>query len=152
MAIRHNKKQYKKFRKDLNNLGKMKIQIGAVGKHKNADISNAALLRIHEVGVPSQGIPARAPIRKTFRNKKNLRLIGANIQGLIRNNYKNGELQIEKITDGLGLTMKNLVQATIKRRLDPANKPDTVRRKRGDLPLVDTGQMVNSIEYGVNKK
>lgn len=147
------KRNFKKFKKALTELGKIKIQIGAVGDHANSDLTNAELLIIHEFGAPEVNIPARSPIRTTIRNKSNLKILSKNIQDLIAENYnqQKHELNQDNVAIGIGETLVLLVQASIKRRLTPRNEDSTLAKKRGTLPLFDTGQLFNSIEYGVVK-
>lgn len=141
----------KKFLRQLKQIGKAKIQIGATGGHTNTDLTNADLMVIHEFGVPRQGIPARRPIRITFTDDNNLKLISKNLQALLKNNF-NGKtgFNINNIVNGVGETMRSLLVATIKIGVDP-NILDTSRKhRRGSKttpPLIDTGQMVNSITF-----
>lgn len=141
----------KKFLKQLKQIGKAKIQIGATGGHSNTDLTNADLMVIHEFGAPRQGIPARRPVKITFTNDDNLSLISKNLQGLLKQNYnKSSGFNINNIVNGIGETMRALLVATIKQGVDP-NILDTSRaRRRGSKttpPLIDTGQMVNSITF-----
>lgn len=152
--MKSNSKLFKKFKKSVKELQKQVVQIGAVGQHTYAKMPNAELLAIHEFGTNDGHIPPRAPIRKTFGDSANLKTLENNIQGLIKVNYEpnKGTFKIPSITDGIGATMKQMVKAKIKFRLSPSNDPTTLLRKRGDIPLIDTGQLVNSIEYGVRTK
>ena len=146
------KRRLLRFKKNLKELGKMKIQIGAIGEHDEAEMTNAELLTIHEFGVPKANIPARAPIRGVFASKKFRKIIEENIQQLVKINVlPNGGLRIKRIADGVGVTVKNLVKANIQKRLSPPNAEETLRRKKGTLPLKDTDQLFNSIEYGISK-
>ncbi len=149
--MKRNNKRFKKFKKTFKELGKQVIQVGAIGQHDDAEMPNADLLAIHEFGTNDGRIPPRSPARKTFRDESNLKKLSVNLQGLIRRNYsfKKGELDIEKITDGMGISMKQMLKKTIKRRVSPPNEPSTLKRKRGDVPLMDETQLVNAIEHGV---
>ncbi len=151
--MKRNRLKFKRFEKDLEKLSKQVIQIGAVGQHDEAEMPNADLLAIHEFGTDDGHIPPRAPIRKTFRDKSNLKLISNNIQNLMKQNYNSsrGTFSIGKIVDGVGLTMQQLVKAAFIRRLSPRNVDVTLAQKRGDLPLIDQRQLLNSIQFGVRQ-
>lgn len=148
-----NQKNFKRFKKQIKSITGSKIQLGATGQSNAPGLSNAELLLVHEFGVPKKNIPARAPVRKTFRDKKNLKKIRDNLRGLLVKNFdKKKGFKIDKILSGVAETMRALLVTTIKRRLSPANTASTLARKRGDLPLIDTGRMVNSITSRVKRK
>ncbi|MGL4250956.1 MAG: hypothetical protein ACRDCI_11810 [Plesiomonas shigelloides] len=46
-----------------------------------------------------------------------------------------------------GRQVQNDIQAKIVEIKDPPNKPATIKRKKSDNPLVDTGQMLGSIKW-----
>lgn len=169
-----NKKRLKKFKRDLKALDKTIIQVGAIGKHADANMSNADLLIIHEFGATVRKrtkkdksgvitfrlgktpgntfeIPARAPVRTALTDSRNLKKISDDIQGLIKFNFnpKTGEINKKAVILGLGNNMVRMIQAGIKKRLPPPNVDSTLARKKGDVPLIDTGQLVNSIDFGV---
>lgn len=146
-------KRLKKFEKQLDQLGKTVIQIGAIGDHRpkkkgGKTISNAALLEIHEFGLGNN--PPRMPIQVAISQSGNLEELKDTLVNLIRVNFKDQQagFDIDSIAEGLALKISQQVKATINSRLSPENKEETVRRKRGDLPLVDTRQLINSIEGG----
>lgn len=138
--IRNNKRK-KEYKTAIKKLRKMRVVLGAVGQHKKSKLTNAELWRVHEFGVRRNGvnIPARAPIRKTFRDRGVQRQLYKATVSLIE---KNGIEDIPSIARGLGVLMKSSVQKTVSRRVSPENAPSTLARKRGDLPLVDSRQMV----------
>ena len=139
---------YKAFVKSLSKMANSTISIGAVGQHAGTDLTNADILTIAEFG--TKDIAPRAPIRKTFRSQKNLKSLEKNFEGLARKNFKPSKgYNSKKILDGLGLTMVQMLKATFIRRMQPPNKKSTLLRKRGDLPFVETRQLLNSIDYQV---
>lgn len=151
--MRIDDKRLQKFKKQLQQIGKIKIQIGAVGEHRpkrkgGKTISNAFLFAIHEFGLGNN--PARAPIQITMSNDANLQLIQETIINLMRANFKDIQVgfDVDTIAEGIVLRLKQLIRVTISSRLSPANTPETLKQKRGDLPLVDTRQFINSIEGG----
>ena len=52
----------------------------------------------------------------------------------------------------LGARMSADMKMTIKNRIPPPLQPETIRRKGSDVPLIDTGQLINSITWAVLTK
>jgi len=147
MKVKDNER--KKFEAAFKKLLKLRVNLGAVGTHAGTDLTNAELMKVHEFGVTTKTvhIPARAPIRTTFRDSGNIQRLSKNISGLI---LKNGVYGYSAIGNGIAETMKQMVRKTIMKRVTPPNKESTLARKKGDIPLIDTKQMVNSIEADFN--
>lgn len=51
----------------------------------------------------------------------------------------------------LGLKVSSDVKETIRSRIDPANAPSTIAKKGSSTPLIDTGQLLNSIDFEVKR-
>jgi len=52
----------------------------------------------------------------------------------------------------LGIYQKDLVQQTITEGDFEPNAPSTIRKKRSDKPLIDTGRMRQSVNYVIKEK
>lgn len=117
-------------------------------------INNAALAYIHDNGASEAGIPARPFLKPGIRTKQ------AEIEaGLV----KTGQAALDGKTDAVdrgfnivGLIGQNAVRAKINEGVPPPLKPETIaerkRRKRtGTKPLIDTGQLRNSLTYVIRK-
>ena len=137
------KKKWKKFKQSLDDFGNVKIQVGAIGDHDNTSLSNAELLAVHEFGARagrggSTVIPARSPVRSSIRG--GLNQIQKNLEGLVSKHFneRQGTFDIEKIAEGIGVTMSTLIKSGIKKRLSPPNAESTLKKKKGDIPLIDT--------------
>ena len=147
------KKRMKVFKKSIKDISDTVIQIGAIGQHADSDLSNSDLLIIHEFGatIKKTGvkIPARHPIRTGILS--NISVIRKNIQGLIKNAFepKTGKVNEDIVIEGIGITLVELIKKAIKKRLPPPNEDSTLRQKRGDVPLINTSQLVRSITFGV---
>lgn len=151
------------IKKSFKQLGKKSVIIGAVGEHAprvyqngNASktIPNHVLLAIHELGLGNN--PARAPIRKTFRDKKNIEELKRTIQLLIKNNLNpaTGAVNVDAVMEAVALKIRAMVKATILDGLDPDIAPETKENRvmdSADVPLVDTRQLLNSIETAVGE-
>lgn len=58
-----------------------------------------------------------------------------------------GRMTVDQALDRLGLTAQTAIKKTIDDWKIPPNSPSTIARKGADNPLVDTGQMRNSVQY-----
>ncbi len=141
----------KKFLRQLKQIEKAKIQIGATGSHSNTDLTNAEILTIHEFGAPKAGIPARRPVRVTYTDDDNLTLISKALQVVLKRNFNEQRgFNIDNVLKGVGETMRALLVATIRKGVDPDILEKSRARRRGSKttpPLIDTGQLVNSITF-----
>lgn len=144
---------WKNHYKALKQLSSMKVQIGAIGGHDGTSLSNADLLRIHEKGVPSRNIPARFAITRGL--SENVPYLSKLTNNLLRVNHSKKGFDIKKIGDGIGNAMAQIIKNTIKSRLSPALSEKYLKKKveegYSDIPLIKTGQLVNSIDYGVKE-
>lgn len=115
-------------------------------------VSNAMIGHINEFGSPTQNIPARphlVPGVLAARDKVTTILRDGLLQGVF--NFNNPEA-LDKAMHAAGITAVISVKATITGRLTPALAEYTLQRRQergrtGDLPLIDTGQYLNSITY-----
>lgn len=120
---------------------------GGAGK----PMTMAQLGAIHEFGAPNAGIPERSFMRSAVEaNKHKLEKLVERLAGQVID----GKLARRNALGILGEYVKNLFKAMIRKGLKPPLKPATVRRKGSSKPLIDTGQLINSIDWEVveNKK
>lgn len=139
-----------RFKQALAELAKTKWLIGATGEHAGG-ISNHELLAIHEFGTSDKRIPARMPIRSVIRDSEKMALVSKVLVKTIENAYgDNGKLNVEVVKDSVANTLKQLIQNGIRQGLKPALAESTLKRKQklgySSLPLIATGQLINSIE------
>jgi hypothetical protein len=139
-----------RFKQALQELGKTKWRIGATGEHAGG-ISNHELLAIHEFGTSDKRIPARMPVRSVIRDKAKMGLVSKTLVKTIENAYgDNGKLSVAIVKDAVANSLKQLVQNGIRQGLKPALAESTLKRKQklgySSLPLIATGQLINSIE------
>lgn len=117
--------------------------------HEPSGLPMPKLAAIHEYGVPSQNIPARAPFGTTLARK--------------REQYK-AEMRrvIQQILDGRGLVPAQRfgskavadVQESISQGLPPPLSERTLAQKGADkaTPLIDTGAFRQSISFEVFRR
>jgi hypothetical protein len=113
---------------------------------EGGDISMIALMAIHEYGSPEANIPERAPMRKTFAEKKaEMHRVCA---GLVKQ-FLAGQT-MERCLNILGAWGAAQVKNTIREGVDPPNAPSTIEAKGSSTPLVDTGRLINAITWLVH--
>lgn len=99
---------------------------------------------VHEFGAPRKGIPARPFIRPSYdKNKSDLQRIKAHELGLVIDGKKTVKGGLAVI--GEWLTNKTKQYLTLLKV--PPLKPLTIARKKSSNPLIDTGQLRNSITH-----
>jgi len=117
--------------------------------------SNAAIGYWMETGVPEKNIPARpflVPGVESIKDEAVARLKAAGAAAL------GGEIkEIAKAQNAVGLIAQNAVRAKITEGPFAPLKPTTIaarqsRGRTGTRPLIDTGQLRNSITYVVRPK
>lgn len=127
----------------------LSAEIGILGSGnvRVGQTSNVEIGLIHEFGAPDAGIPERSFLRSTFdtRMPELKRLSNT----LAKNVYDEGSA-----SDALGLMGAFLsaeVKKTIVNHIPPPLAQATIDRKGSSTPLVDTGQLINSITWVVRK-
>jgi hypothetical protein len=111
-------------------------------------ITNTDLAAIHEFGAPSVGIPERSFIRSTFEANKQDYI--SKLRLVVKNVY-HGRGTIEAGLKLIGLKIENDIKATVRsgEGVPPPLAQSTIDRKGSSRPLVDTGQMINSVSSAV---
>lgn len=133
------------------------VKVGFIGdsggaEHKDSTLTVAGVAAIHEYGAPDHNIPERSFIRGTIEAHS------TEVQGFIDHQNKSVLLQkinVKEALGRLGLFMVALIKNRIvKEHVPPPLKESTIKAKTrdgktGEVPLVDTGQMLNSIRHQV---
>lgn len=125
---------------------------GKVGWLESASYADgtpvAYVATIHEFGAPSQGIPARPFMRPTVAEKGQswVDLLGQGAKASM-----NGGPTPEAVLEAVTLRAAGDVAKSIRAVSSPPLKPATVARKGFDKPLVDTGQMLQSVTGKVER-
>lgn len=150
--------------KNLNEVPRKDVLVGVPAEKAGRDpdvgetsspLNNAEIAYIQNYGAPEANIPARAfmepGIRDARRQVQNYLKQGA--QHVLKGNYGG----MDRALHAAGLT----AQASIRHRIqtgpfDPLSARTLAARRRkgrmGDKPLLDTGQLRNSINYVVRDK
>lgn len=143
---------------ELSKLKKGYVKAGVLASEKereSGEVSNVDLALIHEFGAPAANIPERSFVRSTFT--KNKQEYSALLKKLAKGLFAGkSEQTAEQILGLVGTKMAADMKNTITEGLSPANAPDVYARKlaKGTAaglpkPLVDTGQLLDSITWDV---
>jgi len=148
---------WRKLRKEVDQLAKRRVKVGILqskGGGEPTESGGATMVdigTIHEFGAPKAGIPERSFLRRTFREKKRDL---AKITTQLSKKVVTGKLTHKRALEILGAWGAAQVQKRItsEGHIPPPLKPRTVARKGSDRPLVDTGRLVQSISWEVDKE
>lgn len=123
-----------------------KLRVGFLENATYPDGKSVAMVAaIQDFGAPAAGIPPRP----FFRN-----MVAAKKEGwgdALAANLKATDFDAEKALARVGDGIAGQLRQSIKDTNAPPLKPATVRRKGHDKPLVDTGHMLNSVDFEVVK-
>lgn len=145
--------QGKQFYKAIEELKKLQLRVGYQrGKAKKTDESGKEvdycdIALFNELGT-SNGIPSRPFLRDSVDTNAD-RINGA-AKACLQEITKGATA--ESILKKLGSMQKGLVQQTIVDGSFAPNKPSTVRRKKSDKPLIDSGGMRERVDFIICKK
>jgi len=146
-----------KFKGEINNIFRRLsktgyIQVGIIGKKKTKkkEVTVAYYGSIHEFGDPKQGIPMRSFLRHPILVFYP-RYIRKNILGIIKNIEAGKQ---EQVLHKLGTQARTIVLNAFKTRgvygeWKP-NSPATIAKKKSSAPLIDIGNLRQSIDYKIN--
>jgi hypothetical protein len=126
--------------------GTVDVGIIDAGTHVDGDLTVASIGFIHEFG--TEDIPERSFMRSTLREKKKEIIT---LQKQLLRKIVNGSSNTVKALGLLGEVMADFISQKITTLKTPPNAPGTIIAKGSSNPLVDTGQLRNSITYEVNR-
>ena len=138
----------------LNSIKDYEIEIGVISEtSKRKDkisigLTNAEIMYIHENGSPLKNIPARPVLEMTLQYVQvNLiqKVIDKISDGIFNHNWKKSDIENE--LKKLCVRMENYARDIIylnDGRLAP-NSYSVAKKKKGNHPLFDTGQLARSI-------
>lgn len=141
-----------KFFKEIEKLRKLQVRVGyQQGKDfydedgKKVDVLDVAMF--NELG--TSRTPSRPFMRNSVDNNadKISSFCKSRLQGIA-----NGSKDAETVLKEIGAMQVGLVQATIKDGNFVPNAPSTIAKKGSDKPLIDTGQMRQSVHYVITEK
>lgn len=122
-----------------------KINVGVPAGKSEADGTPVALIAaVHEFGSPQKGIPERPFLRTTIQENRD-KYVQLNRRNLVA--VLNGKMNVEQALGQLGEVAKGDVQAKIASGGFEPLKESTIKRKGSSKPLIDTGQLRQSIAW-----
>ena len=124
------------------------VGITAKSNARSDELTNADLAMIHEFGSQAHNIPERSFLRKPLIN--NAEAV-ANLAKTAIGKFIAGEISLEAALGYVGEEAKGISKEAITDGITPALKPATIKRKKSSKPLIDTGQLLNSITYEIRK-
>lgn len=125
------------------------VNVGFPAKAKEPDGSSTALIAaVHEFGAPDKGIPERSFMRTSLEQNRNKRKT-LNEQNLKK--VLNGGMSVDAALGQLGLMASSDIKEQIKNGSFTPLKAATIKRKGSSKPLIDTGQMRQSVTYELEK-
>jgi hypothetical protein len=99
---------------------------------------------VHEFGAPANNIPERSWLRSAYdENKRRLDQVKAKETGRVIDGKQNARQAIGRVGEWFAAQVKNKIR---KGPFAP-NLPATILRKGSTKPLIDTGQMIQSITH-----
>lgn len=121
------------------------VKVGFLSGATYPDGKSVAMIgAIQNFGAPSRGIPPR-PFFSNMVKDKSPGWPKAIEENLRQTNY-DAKLTMER----MGAGIKGQLQRSIIETTSPALKPRTIARKGSAKPLIDTGHMLNSVDYEVD--
>jgi len=116
----------------------------ATAAHAESELTVAEVASYHEFGRGNN--PERSFIRETFDIKRlemgmALRPLASQVVA--------GKMTARRALEIIGMKAQSDIQGRIEEGIDPPLKESTIKRKKSSKPLIDTGQLKNSITYEV---
>lgn len=144
-----NDRVWRALRDRLRGVAKKRVKIGWLDDgSQHDDISMAELAAIHEHGTEDGSIPAREPLRRTFEEDDGREDTKRMTERLARQVVAE-KVDVDQALGILGDWGANQVKRRIKMGLWPPLKPATVAAKGSSAPLIDTGALVNAVNWVV---
>lgn len=127
------------------------VDVGIIdpGKHEGSELNTAEIGYVHEFGSTDGTIPERSFIRSTLHGEDRKELIALSKRLLKK--MADGSMDLEKALGLLGVAGADKISQKIVSIRTPPNSAATIRRKGSSNPLVDTGQLKNSITWRITK-
>lgn len=153
MALIIKDKGWNRILKNLNKIDDSFVKIGLLGDAGSYDtgggVNVAQVATWQEFGTTT--IPARPFMRQTFEENRDK---VSQLTLKMRNNIYSGSLAVDAGLKTLGVAYKGLIQKQIRNGNFAANAESTIRAKtvngkKGTTPLINTGQMIGSVNFEV---
>jgi len=146
VSFKHTKKKggFDAIKKRVKTGGVVDVGIIDAGQHDDSPLTVATIGYRHEFGI---GVPERSFFRTTLADEKT-KLIQIQNKMLVK--ILDGEQTTKNALGQLGEYLSGKIQKKIVDIKSPANSEATKAKKGSSNPLIDTGQLKNSIKYKVH--
>lgn len=136
----------KRYFQELKKLAEMEVVVGfQEGQTYEDGTSLAEVAAYNEFG--SSDTPARPFMKQSFERHEDFLRAAC---GRVNNQLASGE-SVETALSGLGEAVKGLIQEEIRHGGFAPNAPSTIRKKKSEQPLIDSGLMRQSVHAIVRK-
>ena len=143
-----------RFMKELRELAELEVGIGfqrvTASEENGTDITDIAMW--NEFGTEGKYGGEHIPSRPFMRDSVDKHIPA--IEHMLK--AQEGALlngaSARKVLETVGVFQKDLMQTEIEQGDFVANAEATIKRKGSDKPLIDTGQMKNSVNFWIQKK
>jgi len=153
-----NEQKWLNLKRDFKGMDDMCTKIGlpqegtpkqVVDAHSNKMVDLVQIAAVHEFGAPRRRVPERSFIRSTFDDNR-----GA-LKNLVTRCYNaviDGKFTPVQALSTVGEYLVGKTKNKIRNRIPPPLSPATIKAKTvggktGDVPLIDTAQLIQSIQH-----
>lgn len=152
-AVRKTDEKLRAIKEAILQLGKITLRVGIVGPgastlEEGSSFTLAQLGLLHEFGSEDGRIPERSWFRSTLAAR---RTDLAALQVQVFKRVLAGELTPRAGLDVIGLQIVAWLKDAIRRGIKPELATETILRKGSTKPLIDDGQLINSIAWIVEE-
>lgn len=126
--------------------GTVDVGIIDAGQHASGDATVAQIGMWNEFG--TERIPERSFFRSTVQEEEKHIV---SLQRKLLKSISDGKITTDKALALLGEFLSDKIRRKIVALNEPPNAPSTIKAKGSSNPLVDTGQLKNSVTYEVNR-
>ena len=125
------------------------IRSAAGGEDTGNGFNLASLAAVHEFGSEKAGVPERSFLRSVTDARREE--IGDRAEAEVGRILDGGD--VDRELELIGIEHAGKIQQAIADRTigGPPNAEETIRRKKSDTPLIDTGRLRQSIDSEVRK-
>lgn len=137
----------KAFIRQLEQARRIEVVVGILEGYTNGDATIAEYAACNEYG--TENIPERSFMRTSFdENVSKIQNDMNNEAGKVMASQSD----VRSALSVIGMKHVDRVKRKIGSNIQPANHPETIRRKKSSRTLIDTGAMLNSVQYLVRAR
>ena len=150
IKIKTDDREWQRIKRDMKKATKTRLLVGVLdgadSKHPKANATVGEVAIWNEFGTLTS--PARSFARDwaaLHRDEFSKQLASANAVIIL------GQGDSERVLGNLGKRYASSMKKRIKDGIPPPNAPETLAQKNGEIPLIDTGTLIDAIGHKVIK-